>query len=91
MSMSDDEVFKTVLKIINKLKPYIQNDGGDVDLVRIDDGIVYLKFTGACLHCAQIDVTLREGIESVLLENVPEIIGVELVPESDSILGGENE
>ena len=65
-----------VEKIISKLRPYIQRDGGEIELVNIEDGIVYVRMGGACDGCAAIDVTLKQGIESMLLENVPGIIAV---------------
>ncbi|VEU83081.1 NifU family protein [Acholeplasma hippikon] len=65
-----------VEKIISKLRPYIQRDGGEIELVNIEDGIVYVKMGGACDGCSAIDVTLKQGIESMLLENVPGIIAV---------------
>jgi Fe-S cluster biogenesis protein NfuA len=81
--MNDDEVTAMVNRYLDKLKPYIQKDGGDIELVNIEDGIVYIKFFGACLHCAQIDVTLKDGIEVLLMENIPQIIGVELVENTE--------
>jgi Fe-S cluster biogenesis protein NfuA len=66
-----------VKTIINKIRPYLQRDGGDVEFVKINEGIVYLKLTGACVGCASIDLTLNDGIEAILLEEVPGIIGVE--------------
>lgn len=65
-----------VEKIISKLRPYIQRDGGEIELVNIEDGIVYVRMGGACDGCAAIDVTLKQGIETMLLENVPGIIAV---------------
>ena len=62
---------------MNKVRPYLQRDGGDVEFEKVEDGIVYIKLIGACVGCASIDLTLREGIEAILLEEVPGIIGVE--------------
>lgn len=64
--------------IINRIRPYIQRDGGDVEYVRFEGGIVYVKLTGACIGCQFSDVTLYEGLEAVLVEEVPGVIGVEL-------------
>lgn len=65
-----------VEKIISKLRPYIQRDGGEIELVNIEDGVVYVRMGGACDGCAAIDITLKQGIEAMLLENVPGIIAV---------------
>lgn len=71
------ETEKKVISILNKVRPYIQRDGGDIEFVRLEDGIVYIKLLGACIGCASVDLTLRDGIETILLEEVPGIIGVE--------------
>lgn len=73
-----EDLQKKVILSINKIRPYIQKDGGDVEFVRIEDGIVYIKMHGACVGCAHLDMTLKDGIEAILLEEVPGIIGVEL-------------
>ncbi|HHT38936.1 MAG: NifU family protein [Acholeplasmatales bacterium] len=74
-----DETEKMVRELIEKVRPYIQNDGGDIEIVSVDEGLVYVKMLGACDGCPLIDITLREGIETMLLENVPGVIGVVLV------------
>ena len=65
-----------VMELINKVRPYLLRDGGDIELLKIEDGIVYVKMMGACDGCFALDVTLKQGIERMLLENVPGIIGV---------------
>ncbi len=67
--------------ILNKIRPYLQQDGGDVEYVRYQDGIVYVKMLGACVGCNSIDATMKDGIEALLLEEVPGVIGVELAEE----------
>lgn len=73
-----DDIKKQVIEILNKVRPYIQRDGGDVELVDIRDGIVYVKMLGACVGCTALDQTLHDGIEQILVEEVPGIIAVEL-------------
>ncbi len=75
--MNLEEQEKLCKKIIDKIRPYLVRDGGDVEFVRIENGIVYVRMLGACVGCSSIDVTLKDGIESLLLEEVPGIIGVE--------------
>lgn len=72
------EIEKQVQEVLNKIRPYIQRDGGDVELVKVEDGIVYVRMLGACVGCASQDVTLRDGIEQILVEDVPGVIAVEL-------------
>ena len=64
---------------MEKVRPYLQRDGGDVEFVEFKEGIVYVRMLGACVGCTSIDETLKEGIEALLLEEVPGVIGVELV------------
>ncbi len=63
------------------VRPYLQSAGGDTEIISIEDGIVYVKMLGACDGCMAIDITLKQGIETMLLENVPGIIGVVMVEE----------
>ena len=68
-----------VKTILNKIRPYLQQDGGDVEFVSIKDGIVYVRMLGACIGCSSIDITVKDGIEALLLEEVPGVIAVEVV------------
>ncbi len=63
-----------------KVKPALQADGGDVELVEItDDGIVKVRLVGACKGCPMSQITLKNGIERILIREVPEIKAVEAV------------
>ena len=63
-----------VEKALEKIRPMLQADGGDVDLVEVtNDGVVKLKLTGTCGCCPMSQVTLKMGIERLLKEEVPEI------------------
>lgn len=65
---------------LNKVRPSLQADGGDVQLVDVDDqGVVKVKLTGACGGCPMSQMTLKMGIEKVLKKNVPEVTRVESV------------
>ncbi|MCK9235681.1 MAG: NifU family protein, partial [Acholeplasmataceae bacterium] len=66
-----DATTKQVYDLIDRVRPYLVRDGGDIEIVNVEDGIVYVKMLGACDGCIAIDVTLRQGIETMLLENVP--------------------
>ena len=61
------------------MRPYLQHDGGDVEFVKFEDGVVYVKMLGACVGCTSIDLTIQDGIEAILLEEVPGVIAVETV------------
>lgn len=58
---------------LSRIRPVLQADGGDVELVDVSDGVVKLRLTGACDGCAMATLTLRVGIERVLKEQVPEV------------------
>jgi Fe-S cluster biogenesis protein NfuA len=72
--MDQQTMATQVNTLITKVRPYLQRDGGDIEIISIDDGIVYVKMLGACDGCMAIDITLKQGIETMLLENVPGII-----------------
>lgn len=77
--MNIQEIENKVKLIINKVRPYLQRDGGDCEYVTMNDGIVYVRMLGACVGCSSIDLTVKDGIEAILLEEVEGIIGVEVV------------
>lgn len=69
-----------VQQALNKVRPSLQADGGDVQLVDVDEqGVVKVKLTGACGGCPMSQMTLKMGIEKVLKQNVPEVTRVESV------------
>ncbi len=69
-----------VQEVIEKIRPLLQRDGGDVELVDVDnDGNVKVRLTGACVGCAMSQITLKQGIEKVLLNEIPEVKKVENV------------
>lgn len=65
-----------VIDVINRIRPYLNSDGGDVEFVKFENGIVYVKLVGACAGCAMQDATLKDGLEALLLEEVPGVIEV---------------
>lgn len=64
---------ETVIKELDKIRPMLQADGGDVEFVDYEDGIVKVKLTGACGGCPFAQITLSNGIEKTLKENIPEV------------------
>lgn len=69
-----------VVEVLNEVRPGLQADGGDVELVEVtDDGIVRVKLTGACAGCPMSTLTLKMAIEKKLKERIPEIKSVEQV------------
>lgn len=66
-----------IKEIIEKIKPILQNDGGNIEFVKYEDNIVYVSISGVCMHCHMLEYTL-EGIETAIKEEVPEVKKVEL-------------
>lgn len=65
-----------IISIINELRPFLMNDGGNVEFVKYENNIVYIKLTGACANCQMMDLTLKEGIEAAIKEEVPDVLEV---------------
>ena len=69
-----------VQEVLNKLRPFLLRDGGDVELVEVDeDGIVRLRLMGACGNCPSSTITLKAGIERALMAEVPGVTEIEQV------------
>ena len=64
---------KKIIEIINDLRPYLNLDGGDIEFIKYEDSILYIKLVGNCAHCLMQDETLNDGILKMLQEEVPEI------------------
>ena len=73
-----EQTINKIKEVLERVRPQLQADGGDVEFVKYEDGLVYVKLHGACVGCSYVNVTLYDGIESILLAEVPGVIGVEL-------------
>ncbi len=67
-------------KALNQIRPSLQRDGGDVELVSVEDGVVKVRLKGACKGCPMATITLSQGIEKILKEKVPGLKRVEAIP-----------
>lgn len=74
-----DSMFEEVDEVIEKLRPFLLRDGGDCELVDVEDGVVKLRLLGACGTCPSSTITLKAGIERALLEEVPGFVEIEQV------------
>ena len=78
--MEKELIEKRVKNILEQVRPYLQQDGGDVNFVELtDDMVVMVELTGACGSCPYSTMTLKNGIESVMKKSIPEIKSVEQV------------
>ena len=64
---------KKIINMIDQLRPFLINDGGNIEFIKYENNIVYVKLTGACAGCELLDITLKEGIESTIKEEVPNV------------------
>ena len=72
-----ENIEEQIKNVIHKLRPYLQRDGGDIEYVDFKDGIVYVRMLGACAGCTMIDDTLKDGVEQILMEEVPGVLEVQ--------------
>ncbi len=69
-----------VKAVLEKIRPSLQADGGDVELVAVEAGVVKVRLKGACAGCPMSQMTLKNGIEKLLKREVPGVLSVEGVP-----------
>lgn len=68
-----------VEKTLQEIKPYLQADGGNIELIDVKDGVVKVKLSGACAGCPMSKMTLQWGVERTLKKKIPGVIRVESV------------
>lgn len=74
--MDNKEIEKKICDVLDKIRPYLENDGGSVKFNRYENGVAYVTLVGACSNCPLASVTLEDGIESALINEIPEVIKV---------------
>jgi len=74
-----ETIKKRVQAVLAEIKPQIQADGGDIELVAIENGTVKVRLQGACVGCPMSSLTLKQGVERLIKAKVPEIQGVKAV------------
>jgi Fe-S cluster biogenesis protein NfuA len=71
-----NEIENKIKQIIDNLRPYLIGDGGNIEFVKYEDNIVYVRMQGACANCQMLDITLKDGVENVIKDEIPEVKGV---------------
>ena len=71
--MEKEDITEQIKQIIDKIRPFLINDGGNIEFIKYEDNIVYVKLVGACKDCAMIDITLKDGIEEMIVNEIPEV------------------
>jgi Fe-S cluster biogenesis protein NfuA len=77
------DIEEKIKDVLEKIRPFLQNDGGDVEYVGFENGIVKVKMIGACLNCPLVDSTINDGVELILIDEVPGVIGVEVINKNE--------
>lgn len=70
------EIENKIIETIDMIRPFLINDGGNIEFIKYENNIVYIKMQGACADCEMIDLTLKEGIEQALKSEIPEVKNV---------------
>ena len=68
--MTNEEI---IIDTIDKIRPFLISDGGNIEFIKYEDNIVYVSLLGACAGCAMIDITLKDGIEELIINEIPEV------------------
>lgn len=71
--MKEKNTEEKIKVLIDKIRPFLMNDGGNLEFIKYEDNIVYVKLSGACVSCPMIDITLKDGVEQLLINEIPEI------------------
>ena len=74
-----NDLKESVEQALAKIRPMLQRDGGDIELVEVTDGIVKVRLTGACKGCPMSQMTLKQGVEKLLMKEVPGLKQVQAV------------
>lgn len=69
-----EEIEKQIEAVLEKIRPFLRREGGDVEYVGFQDGVVYIRMIGACDGCIYVDQDISAGIEIILMEEVPGVI-----------------
>ena len=77
------ETEKKIIEIIDKIRPFLISDGGNIEYIKYEDGIVYVKMMGHCQDCPMIDLTLTDSIEMEITSEIPELIEVRNINDSE--------
>lgn len=72
----NNKIISQINELLDDIRPFLNQDGGDIEFIRYEDNYVFIKLQGACAHCGFQDNTINYGIEAYLKDQIPEIAGV---------------
>lgn len=79
--MKKSEIELQIISLIDKIRPFLISDGGNLEYIKYEDNIVYVRLSGACKDCSMIDFTLKDGIEEMIVNEIPEVKEVRNIDE----------
>lgn len=71
--MKEKNIEEKVIEIIDKIRPFLISDGGNIEFIKLEDNVVYVKMTGHCAGCPMLNITLKENIETAIISEIPQI------------------
>ncbi len=71
--MEEENTELKIHMLIDKIRPFLISDGGNLEFVKYEDNIVYVRLLGACQNCGMMDITLKDGIEQMIMSEIPEV------------------
>lgn len=71
-----NDIDKKIVEILDKIRPFLVDDGGDIEFVQFKNGIAYVKMLGHCKGCPMMQITLKDNIEMAITSEIPEVIEV---------------
>lgn len=72
----NEKISSKINEVIEKIRPFLINDGGDVSFVKFENGIAYVKMLGNCSNCLYSGITIQDTIETILISEIPEVVEV---------------
>ena len=73
IKMTNKEIIEKIMIELDKIQPFLMSEGGMIEFVKYEDGILFVRMGGACSDCSLIDVTLKDGIEQIICSEIPEV------------------
>lgn len=83
--MENDATIELIKSTLDKIRPFMQREGGDVTFDSFENGIVYVNISGACEGCALLNDDLEQGVEVILMEEVPGVVAVRLASQKEEV------
>ena len=72
--MAEEAIDKQIEEVLDKVRPFLKREGGDIEYIGFKDGVVYVRMVGACNGCLYADADISQGVEIILMEEVPGVI-----------------